>query len=207
MKPRSLIFLLLLNTIFSTSAGFAIGIVNECEEMQDIEEKGWCLLDLSVKEKTLKYCNDLNDWQSISQCIDAVAKATTLKPKDCADITRYSQYCMDKLGFEKVSEWAAPNEQVLAPCVGMLKTQSKPQPEDYSAYDRNLPLEKGPPSALRRELFVQLKSLRRSLTASQRSPTDSRMTYERIMKTCEDRAHQAELGDMVRIIQAQGLKF
>ena len=58
--------LILVMTLFillaAPRAGLAqIGIVNECDLIEDGEERGWCYVGLAENEKSLHHCNSLEN--------------------------------------------------------------------------------------------------------------------------------------------------
>lgn len=192
-----------------------IGILDECEALDDEEDQSWCFVTQAEKTKSLKPCGRLKMWQSMSQCIDYVAKVRTLKESDCDELSKYSNTCREKLGFELAAIWDKHSEKKLEPCSAALKNASVPSQTEFSAYDAENSRVKGPASQMRRDIFVRLRALRRSLVqAAQNSalpPQERRghasTQYADIMQLCEAAAQQAKLPDLARAIEAQGTRF
>ncbi|GEM_PF-3892398 len=138
---RSIFAMILLFLIAASGVSRAeIGIYNECDLMEDGEDRSWCYMGLAEKEKSLHYCNVLGDWQTISQCIDYVAKVTTLTPKHCDDVVEYKQYCLKKLGFpeSQTAVWTAESLKKVKPCAELLTAHTQPSPNDYRIYDEHI---------------------------------------------------------------------
>lgn len=214
--------------LFITISTFAHAqFVNECDLMEESEDKSWCYVDLAEGKKSLAPCGGLSMWQSISQCIDYVAKVKTLTAKDCDDLGEFRHLCLEKLGFTQAGAvWNKETVKKLEPCSQMLTQYAAPSPNDYNQYDRDYPA-KDEGSNVRREIIVRLRALKRSLhVAVQKVARDAvnenaqargAMTvkikeeysglYGKIMETCLGNATQANAKELLDAIAGQGLRF
>ncbi|MGE0267149.1 MAG: hypothetical protein AB7S78_01655 [Candidatus Omnitrophota bacterium] len=169
------------------------GLVNRCDLIEDDEERSWCYVELAEEEKSLKPCNYLNLWQSISQCIDYVKKVTTLTAKDCSDLKNYRQYCLKQLGFseDESDVWDEKVKETLRPCVQKLGEYSEPLPGDYNAED----------------LIAKIKGLRRAIFQKTKDNKEMAAYYNSVMSTCQDNARRVRVRGLLETIEQQGVSL
>jgi hypothetical protein len=170
----------------------------------------------------------LEFWQSISQCIDYVAKVTTLTPKHCDDLTNHKQYCLKKLGFDGAfSFWTEESFKKVQPCVQLLTANTQPSPNDYRNYDQYIKTKDTPHDQGLRDMTVRFKVLKRSLYSAMQksikanagqSPESEQaiidkyrdeysQLYGKIMMTCQANATVAKASEIMETIEAEGLHF
>ncbi len=72
--------------------------IENCVRLPDPMARSGCTLDVSVKEKTLVYCEMIEFPDMVIQCIDKVGQATKLTASDCQSLNAiHKEYCLKKV--------------------------------------------------------------------------------------------------------------
>jgi hypothetical protein len=99
---------------------------------------------MAKEQKSLKICNRFGPfWAGIGSCIDEVQKVAQLTEKDCADIAKFEDLCLDRLGLKGEDARETANEALLDLKMNRLKptvlyVPLGTKPGDIEAFKKNL---------------------------------------------------------------------